>query len=336
MLIPEDKLAAVTRGLESAFHVTDFDDITPVTGGQTNSLVFRVTVRGTPYLLKLILRNEDPARHYTSMRAAADAGLAPRIWYTSVEDRISITDFVRCAPDPLPRSEALVRLPALLRELHALRPFAEAPFNTTCTYLLGEGPAVDGYLQKFLSSGLLPPGGSEEFAARLAELKVAYSRDPEDLVACHNDLFKPDNILFDGDRLWLVDWEAAFLNDRYADLVVVANQLVRNEDEEVAFLSTYFGAPPTSIQRTKFHRMQQLSHLFYTMAFLSIGAAGTKKPVDWNAPALSFGDFHERLWTVRDLDLADPEVKVLHGRVDWERLIGQPRCSETQSSATAS
>src|ERR1022692_2472698 len=33
-------------------------------------------------------------------------------------------------------------------------------------------------------------------------------------VSSHNDL-TPENSLFDGDRGWLVDWEAAFLNDRY-------------------------------------------------------------------------------------------------------------------------
>ena len=42
----------------------------------------------------------------------------------------------------------------------------------------------------------------------------------------HNDPFKPDNMLFEGNRLWLVDWEAAFQNDRYADLAVVANMIV--------------------------------------------------------------------------------------------------------------
>ena len=56
------------------------------------------------------------------------------------------------------------------------------------------------------------------------------------MVSSHNDLFKPDNILFDGQRIWLVDWEAAFLNDPYADLAAVANQVVTNDEEEMAYL----------------------------------------------------------------------------------------------------
>lgn len=181
---------------------------------------------------------------------------------------------------------------------------------------------MEGYLGRFLASGILPPGGPEEFSARLAELTAAYSPTPsEDLVACHNDLFKPDNILFDGDRLWLVDWEAAFRNDRYADLAVVANQLVTSDHDEAAFLTAYFGAPPSAMQRARFYRMRQISHLFYTIAFLSIGVAGTKRPVDWTAPAPDFDGFHQRLWSTRELDLGDPEVKVAYGRIHWERLL---------------
>jgi hypothetical protein len=65
--------------------------------------------------LKIITRAEDTTRHYTSMKAAAEAGMAPRVWYRNIEDKISITDFVEA--EALPVSQALVRLPALLRKL---------------------------------------------------------------------------------------------------------------------------------------------------------------------------------------------------------------------------
>jgi thiamine kinase-like enzyme len=62
------------------------------------------------------------------------------------------------------------------------------------------------------------------------------------MVSSHNDL-KPENTLFDGDRVWLVDWEAAFLNDRYHDLATVENFVVTNDAEEEAHLRAYFGEP---------------------------------------------------------------------------------------------
>ncbi len=195
-MIPQEKSEAVTRGLREAFGVTEFEDISRITRGQTASLVFRIVVRGSPYLLKIITRAEDPTRHYTSMKAAAEHGMAPRVRYTSVEDHISITDFVDA--EALPVAEARVRLPAFLRRLHALPPFGRAPFNTTCTFLLAKGAMLDGFLEKFRAAKILPETESEEFFARHAEIAAVYPYDDAEMVASHNDLFKPDNILFDG------------------------------------------------------------------------------------------------------------------------------------------
>ena len=325
-MIPQEKSEAVTRGLREAFGVTGFEDISRITRGQTSSLVFRIIVRGSPYLLKIITRAEDPTRHYTSMKAAAVAGVAPRVWYTNIEDKISITEFVQA--ESLPMAEARVRLPALLRTLHSLPPFDRAPFNTSCTFLINKGPTLDGFVQKFRAAKLLPKAESEEFFARYAEVAAVYPHDDGEMVSSHNDLFKPDNILFDGHRVWLVDWEAAFLNDRYADLAVVANQVVANEEEELVFLQEYFGAAPNPYQLARFHLMQQIAHLFYTMAFLFVGSAG--EPVDWLGTVPEFKDYNRRMWT-GEIDLADRDVKIAYARVHWERLlqnVGQARYKE--------
>ena len=111
-MIPQEKSAAVIRGLREAFGVTTFEDIRMLTRGLSPALVFRIVVRGSPYLLRIITRTDamsDPTRQFTCMKAGAEAGLAPRVWYTSTEDRISITDFVEAAP--FPETEALVRMP---------------------------------------------------------------------------------------------------------------------------------------------------------------------------------------------------------------------------------
>jgi len=254
-MIPQEKSEAVYRGLREAFGVTEFQDIR-IIKDLASSLVFRIIVRGSPFLLKISTRASDPARHYACMKAAADVGLSPRVRYTNVEHSISITDFVEA--QPLPVSEALVRLPAVLRKLHDLPPFSRAPFNTTCTFLLNKGPASDGYLQKFQAANILPKAESEEFFARYAEVAAVYPHDDVEMVSSHNDVFKRDNILFDGQRVWLVDWEAAFLNDRYADLAAVANQVVTNDEEESVYLQEYFGAAPDQYQLARFHLMQQI------------------------------------------------------------------------------
>ena len=161
-MIPQEKSTAVTLGLNETFGVTEFEDIRDLTERPGSNRAFRIIVRGSAYLLRINTRPGDMARHFTCMQAAADAGLAPRVRYASTEDRISITDFVEAVPLPAP--DALVRIPAALRTLHALAPFPGASFNTTCTFLLNKGPALDGFLQKFRASSILPENEPRNFS----------------------------------------------------------------------------------------------------------------------------------------------------------------------------
>ena len=325
-MIPQEKIAAATRGLNEAFGVAEFDHIRDLTERPGSNRAFRIVVRGSAYLLRINTRAGDMTRHFSCMQAAAEAGLAPRLRYTSAEDRISISDFVEGVP--FPATDALRRIPAALRTLHALPPFPVAPFNTTCTFLLNQGPALDGFLQKFRAANILPQHDLEELLDQYARVAAAYSSLDPDLAASHNDLFKPDNILFDGSRLWLVDWEAAFQNDRYADLAVVANMLVANEAEEQIYLQEYFGALPVSYQAARFYLMKQLAHMFYAIAFLSLGSAG--EPIDWSEPVPAYSDFQRRFWA-REVDLADNRSKTVYGRVHWEQFkhnLRQPRFDE--------
>ncbi len=36
----------------------------------------------------------SPAKYYEYMKAGAEAGIAPKVWYLNVQDKISITDFI--------------------------------------------------------------------------------------------------------------------------------------------------------------------------------------------------------------------------------------------------
>ena len=321
-MIPKEKKESVGRALRETFGVAEFEDIRKLTGGLTSSLVFRIVVRGSPYVLRIIMRKDDPADHFTCMRAAAEGGLAPHVWYTSVEDKISITDFV--AAVPFPRTEALVRMPATLRTLHALPPFPGRAnhLNTSCRFLLNEGPALDGFISAFQAANILPKGESEDLFARYRQVAAVYPVHDPDMVSSHNDLLRPENVLFDGSHVWLVDWEAAFLNDRYADLAVVANFVVTDDAEEQVYLQEYFGQPPDTYQLARFFLMQQVAHMFYAMGFLLLGSAG--KPVNLSEDAPEFRAFHRSIWE-GGVNLADNDTKIVYGTVHWKQLVQNTR-----------
>jgi hypothetical protein len=314
-MIPEEKREAVDRGLKEAFGTGEFEDIRRLNAALTADLVYRIVVKGQPYLLRIIVRAKDPADHFTCMRAAADAGLAPRIWYASVEERLAITDFVDAVPFPL--HEARLRMPVMLKAVHALSPFPSraSHLNTSCTFLLDKSVAVPGLIERFRAAKALPAAETDELVALYEQLVEAYARCESDMVSSHNDLLRPENVLFDGQRVWLVDWEAAFRNDRYVDLAVVANFVVRDEADEKAYLEAYFGEPPNEYQSARFVLMRQLAHLFYAMAFLWLGAG---QVVDVEAE--DFRHFHDRVWA-GGVDLGDKAVKVKYGQVHREQLL---------------
>jgi hypothetical protein len=135
-------------------------------------------------------------------------------------------------------------------------------------------------------------------------------------------------MIFDGERLWLVDWEAAFLNDRYVDLAISANFFVR-DDEEAAYLAAYFGAPATPYLHARFYLMRQALHVFYA-AFLLVTASRAGEPINAVATRSDFDDFHRRLIS-GDLDLAKPEARVQYALVhldEAQRQVQTPRFEE--------
>ena len=312
-MIPEAKQEAVACALREAFGVTDFEDIRLMTAGLSSALKFRIVVRGSPYLLRVIMRTDainDPTRQFACMKAAADAGIAPGVRYANIPDRISITDFVE--PRPFPRAQALARLPLTLQVVHRL-PAIPRVIHTL--------DMVEGFRQKFMAAKILPVSETVELFDLYARTAEAYPRDDQDMVSCHNDL-KPENILFDGDRVWLVDWEAAFINDRYADLALVANFVVTHEEEEDVYLRAYFGEPAGEYRRARFYLMKQALHMAYAMFLLVLGSRC--KPIEWTEDAPDFRHFHDRI-RAGAVNLGDDALKLQYGRVHMNRALQDMR-----------
>jgi aminoglycoside phosphotransferase len=322
-MIPEAKNDAVARALREAFGTTEFEDIRMLTAGLSPAHVFRIVVRGCPYLLRVVMDTGaatgpgrgDQTRNFANMNLAAEAGIAPRVWYTNTEDRVSITDFVDARP--FPRTEALAGLPLTLQRLHALPSFLK-PVNII---------NPDMFIRRFQDAKILPESETEELFERYARVTNVYPRD-SDMVPSHNDL-KPENILFDGDRVWLVDWEAAFLNDRYHDLAMVANFVVTNDAEENAYLRAYFGEAAGEYRLARFYLMRQTMHVFYAIVFMLFGAGG--KPIDPNVKAPAFRDLHNGIWAGA-VSLATNEAKLQYARVHMNQALQNMRTARFEDA----
>ncbi len=307
-MIPEEKLPMVRGALQAAFGVNEFEDISHLSGGLSSALAFKIVVEKKPYLLK-ILRKEvisDPKNEFACMQIAAEAGIAPRVWYANVEDRILISDFVEAKPYP---GDPVTLIVPTLRRLHSLPLFPK---------VVNYFEAIDGFIRRFQAANILPESATEELFRRYAEVQKVYPKHDTDLVASHNDL-KPQNMLFDGSRILLVDWESAFLNDKYVDLAIVANFFVKDVAQEEAYLSAYFGEPASEYRLARFHLVRQAVSMFYaTLLLLEASRSGLTIEADMSTP--DFRDFHQDLIADK-IDMTKAEAKLQYGMVHLREAL---------------
>ncbi|MDY3206528.1 MAG: phosphotransferase [Clostridium baratii] len=144
-----------------------------------------------------------------------------------------------------------------------------------------------------------------------------YPNNPDEFVSSHNDL-KPENYIFDGERVWLIDWESAFLNDPYVDLAVVANYVVNNDDEELQYLENYFGEVLSEYVKARFFLVKQILHVFYMSIFIMY--ASKNIPINIDNKNLDFSSFHRIMWE-GEIDLSNDENKLQYALVHMNKFL---------------
>ncbi|MDG2527636.1 phosphotransferase [Caulobacter endophyticus] len=262
------RIPAVARALRATFATDVVDAETRLTGGLSGAGSWRIRVGGIPYALRVDPARDavrDPARAQACQKIAADALLSPRLRHADPESGVTIVEWIEAQP----LSDFPGGGPALLDELaRTVRLLHETPaFPPLTDYV----DALDGLVQSLLARPLLPAGTRDRTAALWSCLSAASRAAGVEPVSSHNDL-NPRNILSDGRRLWLVDWEAAFLTDRYVDLAAIANLFAPSPQAADRLLAVYFGAPPTDRQRARLALARRVSHLFYAVMFLTLAA----------------------------------------------------------------
>ena len=130
-------------------------------------------------------------------------------------------------------------------------------------------------------------------------------------------------MLFDGNRIWLVDWESAFLNDPYVDLAIAANFFVKDEAQEEAYLGAYFGEPAGEFRRARFYLVRQAVSMFYaTLLLLEASRAGLSPAMEMPVP--DFQDFHQDLISGK-VDMLTAEAKLQYGMLHLREALRNMR-----------
>lgn len=318
--IPEIKLAVVQKALKQVFNNNTVDDIQLLAGGLSTALVYRIMVKGNNYLLRIVMRPDelhDPQRQHICMRSAASCSIAPFVYYTHDEDAVAITAFVQAKPIRQgfgSKQELLIALSSTVKAIHNLPLFPK---------LVNFLDGVDLFIQQFQALQMFPEQTLEEHFAHYAKIQQAYPRYDTDMVSSHNDL-NPNNILFDGEKIWVVDWEAAFQNDRYVDLAIAAQTFVSDDQDEDLFLQVYFGNKLDELKRARFFLMQQVCRMYYAMLMLKLAAAQKSASYqhDANMDLSGITDFGAMLASGQ-VSMDAYEGKLLYGKILLNNMLSK-------------
>lgn len=263
--LPAEVQSRVAQALAATFPGAQPGALESLNGGLSGSPMYRIDAGGQAYVLRVMMKRsllDDPVRQIACVRLASERGIAPRLIFASTDLAVSISEFV--AQPPGPRNlrgnpEQIMQLGGLLRHLHtgpAFPPFL-SPFDM-----------IRGGLKHIAQHDVPLPRTTQTVLAQLDAVQSALG--PHLVSApCHNDL-NPGNVLADGARLWLVDWEAAGMGEPMFDLAGAIHWFMLGAEQEATLLHAYFGRGPTAHEQAKLALVKHVSWWMYAVTFLLV------------------------------------------------------------------
>jgi thiamine kinase-like enzyme len=237
-------------------------DPEPLLGGITNKN-FLVCDRGRRYVVRtggdILVHGVVRTNELAATRAAHAAGIGPSVVYA--EPGVMVISFIEgrtFTPDDVRNPANLPRLVDLIRRCH----------RDIALHLRGPAPmfwpfhVVRDYAHTLREGGSRHTGLLPDLLARADDLEKSVGQI--DVVFGHNDLLAA-NILDDGQKLWLLDWEYAGFNSPLFDLGGLASNSEMPADLADTLVSTYFGRPVDADLRRKSAAMTAVSLLRETL-----------------------------------------------------------------------
>ena len=206
-------------------------------GGITNQNYRLETERGflvARVCKELPLLGIDRRNEALCHRLAAHLGLAPELVHQ--EPGLLVSRFVAgqtLSAVDLVDSRLIGRLGAALRQLHDGWDVVTGQVLYFCPF-----QAIRTYARSAVDLGAKLPREIDELVEE--SRRLAHGTGPFRPVLCHNDLL-PANLIDDGDRFWLLDWEYAGMGNPLFDLASISANAGFTPEQELVLLEAYRG-----------------------------------------------------------------------------------------------
>ncbi len=206
---------------------------------------------GEDFLVHNVLRSFELA----ASRAAHAAGVSPEVVHA--EPGAMVFRYVEgrtLAPEDVRDPAMLARIVPLLHAVHrAIPKHYRGP-----TPIFWVFQVLRDYAARLAEDGHRLTAELPRYSA--AALRLEQAVGPVEIAFGHNDLLAA-NLIDDGRRLWLVDWEYGAFNSPLFDLGGLASNNELSPALEARLLELYFAAPVTDALRRRYQAMKCASLL---------------------------------------------------------------------------
>lgn len=259
-----------------AFEVNekDINVVERLKGGMSN-YTYLVKVNNKPYVFRLIgddgLVLVNPETEIKHLDTIKPLGFTPDTVYFDPQNGDKISHYVEGKPLALDFEEGDVdKVALMLKTLHEAKlDGADYGLKVRLRHyekLLKNTPSVQYHMLKMF------------WLKKYDEVYSGYEK-----VLCHGDAQR-SNIVKDGEKLYLLDWEFTGLNDPFYDIASFGNI---NFEDSIKLLESYLGSKPTldEINKVKFFRMYQVLQWHIVATYKEDMGLSEKLHVDFKAVA---------------------------------------------------
>ncbi len=284
--------------------------VVPIHMGLSGAGVYEVESSRGKYILRVQGTRNDRSfwsQQLLILRRAADHGIAPALLHIDEEARAIIMARIAGAPlhmalaDPAARNAVIGGVVAQLRALHAIDPAGIAERD-------GVGYARGLWETQREREGF--PEWCATIGTMLDDIAAVLARDGRRVVS-HNDI-NPGNVLWDGARAWLIDWEAAGLMHPYYDIAALSTFLNLDADAGYGLLALQEQIALDDDARATFAAMRRLVSLAAGSIFLSLVPDLRVLPAPTLADAPTLATFYADM-RAGELQLQTPKGQAAFG-----------------------
>ncbi|QND54047.1 phosphotransferase family protein [Phyllobacterium sp. 628] len=224
---------------------------------------------GTDYPFHHVFRD----REAMTAKAAFDAGFAPELFHAA--DGVMVSAFLGAKTyDAEDVRGNIPRIANMVQRFHTQMPkhISGPGFMFWVFHVIRDYARILKRGKSRMAQHL------QDYLAISAEMEAA--QKPLPIIFSHNDLL-PANILDDGERLWLIDFEYAGFSTAMFDLAGIASNAGLEEDESEALLAAYFGVAPD-------HEMKRAHAAMQCASLLREAMWGMVSELYLNAPGVDY------------------------------------------------